>query len=105
MPLALVVSVSVTPGVVVANRPLAPDDGAVKVTVTPLAGDPLVVTFATSGLVNAIPTIALCPPPLTAVMFVTGGGAMLEPDEPQLARKPMARQTRAKPEMRAKILR
>ena len=30
-------------------------------------------------------------------------GAMFEPDEPQLASKPMVRHTRTKPEMRVKI--
>jgi hypothetical protein len=104
MPLALVVSVSVTPGVAVAKVPLAPDDGAVKVTETPLAGDPLVVTVAESGP-NALPTIALAVYPVFAVMFVTGGGVMFEPDEPQLVKKPMARQTRAIVKMLAKILR
>jgi hypothetical protein len=32
-------------------------------------------------------------------------GAMFEPDEPQLARKPMVRQITAKPEMRVTIFR
>jgi hypothetical protein len=69
-PLALVVAVLVPP----AKVPLAPVwAGAVKVTVTPLAGDPFDVTVATSGLVNAVPTVALCPPPLVAVIAMVGG--------------------------------
>jgi hypothetical protein len=47
-PLELVVSVSVAPGVEVANVPLAPDAGAVKVTLTPLVGVPPVMTVAAS---------------------------------------------------------
>jgi hypothetical protein len=104
MPLEFVVSVSVTAGVEVANRPLAPVDGAVKVTETPIVGVPFVVTVATNGLVNAALTIALCPPPLVAVMFIVGCGFMLELDEPQLVRKPMARQTRALVKMPEKML-
>jgi hypothetical protein len=99
-PIEFVVSVSVA--VPLAKVPLAPDDGAVKVTEMPLAGEPFVVTVAES-VPNAVPTIALAVYPLTAVMFVTGGGVMFEPDEPQLARKPTATQTSAKPEMRTKI--
>jgi hypothetical protein len=45
--------------VLLANVPLAPVAGAVKVTETPLAGDPLEVTVATSGLANAVPTARL----------------------------------------------
>ena len=104
MPLALVVSVSVTAGVVVANRPLAPDEGAVKVTETPLAGDPLEVTVAES-VPNALPTAALAVYPLFAAMAMTGCGAMFELDPPQLARKPMARQTKAMVKVPAEILR
>jgi hypothetical protein len=47
-PLEFVISVSVAAAGEVANVPLAPDDGAVKVTDTPLAGDPLDVTVAAS---------------------------------------------------------
>lgn len=105
MPLALVVSVSVSPGVVVANRPLAPDDGAVKVTETPLAGDPLEVTVADS-VPNGLPTTALVVYPLFAAMAMIGGGVMFEFDEPpQLDRNPMARQTKAIAKTPGKILR
>jgi hypothetical protein len=46
---------------------LAPDVGAVKLTKTPLTGLPPFVTVATNGLAKAVPTVALCPPPLVAV--------------------------------------
>lgn len=54
-PLALVVAVLTPP----ANVPLAPVDGAVKVTITPLVGDPPVVTVATSEPENAAFTVAV----------------------------------------------
>lgn len=104
MPLALLVSVSVRAGVVAANVPLAPDDGAVKVTVTPLNGDPFEVTVAESAL-NGLPTVALAVYPLFAAMAMTGCGTMFELEPPQLARKPMARQTRAIAKISAEILR
>ena len=47
-----------------ANVPLAPEDGAVKITDTPLAGDPPMLAFATRGAPNAAPTTAACPDPL-----------------------------------------
>jgi hypothetical protein len=72
-PLELVVSVSVTPGVVVAKVPLAPVPGAVNVTVTPLAGVVPDITVATRGFVNGAPTTALCPPPLVAAIVMAGG--------------------------------
>ena len=50
-------------------------------------------------------TAAVAVNPLFAAMFMTGCGAMFEPDEPQLARKPMARQTRAIAKISAKMLR
>jgi hypothetical protein len=62
-----VTSVSVAAGGVVPNVPLAPEAGAVKVTETPLTGTPAFVTVATNGSVNAVLTVALCPPPLVAV--------------------------------------
>jgi hypothetical protein len=68
-----VTSVSVVAGGVVANVPLAPDAGAVKVTETPLTGLPPFVTVATNGPANAVVTIALCPPPLVAVITMAGG--------------------------------
>jgi hypothetical protein len=104
MPLALLVTVSVSAGVEVANRPLAPDDGAVNVTETPLAGDPLEVTVAES-VPNGLPTTALDVYPLFAAMAMTGCGAMFELEPPQLARNPMARQTRAIAKMSAEMLR
>jgi hypothetical protein len=55
---------------------LAPDDGAAKVTDTPLAGVPFVVTCATSAVANAVPTIALCGVPLVAVIATVGGGVV-----------------------------
>ena len=63
-PLALVIAVVVP----FANAPLAPEDGAVKVTVTPAVGVPFVVTVATRGAVNAAPTAALWPDPLVAAI-------------------------------------
>jgi hypothetical protein len=67
-PVAPVTSVSVVDAGVVANVALAPEAGAVKVTVTPLTGLLLEsVTVATNGLANAVLTVALCPPPLVAV--------------------------------------
>jgi hypothetical protein len=54
-PLALVVAVLTPP----ANVPLAPVDGAVKVTTTPLVGEPPVVTVATNGAENAAFTVAV----------------------------------------------
>ena len=66
-PFEPVISVSLVDGGVVANRPLAPEEGAVKVTETPLTGTPAFVTVATKGSVNAVLTVALCPPPLVAV--------------------------------------
>jgi len=62
-PLASVVSDSVA--FPFANVPLAPDDGAANVTATPLAADPPIVTFATKCALNAAPTTADCPDPLT----------------------------------------
>lgn len=68
-PLEFVVSVSVAATGFVAKVPLAPVDGAVNVTETPLTGLPLPsVTVATRGLPNATPTTALCPLPLVAVI-------------------------------------
>src|SRR5271166_2398086 len=66
-PFEPVTSVSVVDGGVVANRPLAPEAGAVKVTETPLTGLPPFVTVATNGLANGVRTFVLCPPPLVAV--------------------------------------
>jgi hypothetical protein len=90
-PLALVVAVVTPP----ANVPLAPVvAGAVNVTVAPLTGVVPVITVATSGFVNAVPTVALCPPPLVATIVSTGGGgAELEL---QPVQKTKAKQIRAR---------
>lgn len=51
-----------------AKAALAPKMGAENVTVIPLTGfPPASLTVATSGLAKAVPTGALCPPPLVAV--------------------------------------
>jgi hypothetical protein len=95
-PLAFVVSVSVA--VPPANVPLAPDPGAVNVTVTPLLGVPLVDTVATSGAANAVLTVALCPDPLVAAIVTTFvGGVEFELLHP--VHKPMLRPTRASARM------
>jgi hypothetical protein len=52
--------------------PLAPEAGAVNVTETPLAGEPLDVTRATRGLAKLVLTLALCPEPLDAEIAMTG---------------------------------
>jgi hypothetical protein len=70
-PFTSVVSVSVA--VPLANVPLAPVDGAVNVTDTPLVGVPPVVTCATSGNPNAVSPAALCGVPLCATIVSTGG--------------------------------
>ena len=66
-PLESVVAVVAPP----AKVPVAPDVGTAKVTVTPLEGVPLVVTVATSGLAKALPTAAVCPDPVVAVIATT----------------------------------
>lgn len=61
-----------------ANVPLAPDGGAVNVTVTPGTGlPPTSVTVADSGLTNAVFTGALCPEPPVAVMVWGGPGVFV----------------------------
>ena len=72
-PLALVTSVSVAAAGDVAKVPLAPEDGAVNVTDTPLAGDPLDVTVTCNGVPNAWPICALCEVPAVAAMETVGG--------------------------------
>ena len=72
-PFAPVVSESVVEAGVVANVPLAPVVGAVKMTVILGTGLLLAsVTVATNGLANAVLIVALCPPPLVAVRFAGG---------------------------------
>jgi len=56
------------------NVPLAPDAGAVNVTVTPAVEVPPVVTVATRGAANAVPTVVACPDPLVAAIETVGGG-------------------------------
>ena len=64
-PLLFVVAVFTPP----AKLPLAPDAGAVNVTVTPCTGlPPLSFTVATSGAANAVLIAALCGVPLVAVI-------------------------------------
>jgi hypothetical protein len=71
-PFEPVTSVSVV-AFVLANRPLGPVVGALKTTVILLTGLLLMsVTVATNGLVNAVLTVALCPPPLVAIRFAGG---------------------------------
>jgi hypothetical protein len=60
-----------------ANVPLAPEAGAVKVTTTPLVGDPPVVTVATRGAAKAVLTTALCGVPLVAVMVSTAAAVFV----------------------------
>jgi hypothetical protein len=68
MPLALVVSVSVAAGGVVANVQVAADAGAANVTDMPLTGFELLsTTVATKGFANCVFTSAPCPLPLVAV--------------------------------------
>jgi hypothetical protein len=78
-PFESVVAVAVFAGAELPNVPLAPEDGAVKVTVTPLAGDPPEVTVATSGAANAVLTAALCGAPLVAAIESVPGGVVPVP--------------------------
>lgn len=77
-PLEFVVAVMVAPLFVPpANVPLAPLDGAVKVTVTPLAGfPPLSFTVTWSAVGNAVLIVTLCGVPAVAVI-ADGGPARL----------------------------
>jgi hypothetical protein len=94
-PLALVVSVSVFVAVV-ANVPLAPVAGAVKVTNAPFTGDPPMVTVATSGAPNGVLSAALCDDPLVAAIVSAG---VLKFELLQLVKKP--KQRKIKPRMPA----
>jgi hypothetical protein len=76
------------------NVPLGPDDGAVKVTETPLAGELFDITVTASGAANAVPTVTLCTVPLVAIV-VAPAGTVFELELPQLVKKPMATQTKA----------
>ena len=72
-PLALVVAVLLP-----AKLPLAPDAGAVNVTVTPCTGlPPLSFTVATSGAANAVLMAALCGVPLLAVIVAAVPAALV----------------------------
>lgn len=77
MPLEFVVSVSVAAAGDVANVPLAPEEGAVNVTVTPLIGDPLDVTVACNAVANGWPIAALWGDPAVAAMEMVGGVVLL----------------------------
>jgi hypothetical protein len=68
--------------------PLAPDDGAVNVTVTPFAADPPEVTVATSDA-KAVLMGTLCVIPLVAEIVPPAGGVVppLELDPPHPERK------------------
>ena len=99
-PLELVVSLSVAAGVPLsANVPLAPEEGAVKVTLTPLEGDPFDVTV-TDNVPNEPPVAALAVNPLTVVIDTVG--VVLPPELPELlelpphaASRPNAKQIKA----------
>jgi hypothetical protein len=86
-PVASVVSVSVF-DVVVANVPLAPVAGAVKITNAPLTGDPPIVTVATNGAENAVLSAAVCGVPLVAAIASDG---VLKFELLQLVKKPTDR--------------
>jgi hypothetical protein len=92
-PLALVVAVVLLP----ANEPLAPEDGAVKVTITPAVGVPFVETVAVRGTANAAPAAALWPDPLVAAIATICVVEVLVPvvadEPPQPVRKFKAKQT------------
>jgi hypothetical protein len=78
-PFAPVTSVSMVDVGAVANVELAPEAGAAKITVTPLTGLLLAsVTVATNGLANAVPTMALCPPPPVAVSFAAAPAVLVK---------------------------
>src|SRR6202166_3345708 len=66
-PLAFVVAVAEFV-LVPAKVPLAPEAGAVKVTTTPLAGRPPVVTVATRGAAKAVLIVVVCGVPLLATI-------------------------------------
>jgi hypothetical protein len=77
VPFALVVSVSVG-APLLAKMPLAPDAGAVKVTVAPLTGVWPSITDTCNFVGNAVPAGRLCVVPLTAVIVALGvlGGVL-----------------------------
>jgi hypothetical protein len=72
---------------VLVNMPLAPLVGAANVTATPLAGDPLTITVATSGSAKAPATPWLCGVPLVAAIVSTvavarGRSFVIQPTSP-----------------------
>jgi hypothetical protein len=97
-PLEFVVSASVAAAGEVANVPLAPDAGAVKVTDVPSpTAVPSDITVTASGFANSVLTSALCPDPLfTVIVMAGGGGVELELPLLQPARKLMARNIKAR---------
>jgi hypothetical protein len=76
------------------NVPLGPDDGAVKVTEMPLAGDLFDMSVTASGTANAVPTVTFCTVPLVAIVVATAG-TVLELELLQLVKKPRAAQSKA----------
>jgi hypothetical protein len=88
LPLESVVAVGV------AGVQPAPEDGAVNVTVTPVAGEPLEVTFTPSGVPNASVIVWLCVVPPVAVIAMVGAELELQP-----VRKPATAKTNAKAKM------
>jgi hypothetical protein len=88
-PLALVVAVTVVPPLVPpAKVPLAPVDGAVKVTVALFTGfPPPSVTLVCKLLVKAVLIVALCGVPAVAAMFA-GGPAMFVNENDAFAATP-----------------
>ena len=94
-PFAFVVSVSVF--VPLANVPLAPVVGAVKVTAAPLTGCWPLTTVAASGTANAVPTAALCEGEVTGVTLGVAATdfAGVEFELPRPVTKLMARSTEA----------
>ena len=69
------------------NVPPAPDVGAANVTVTPLVGDPPVVTNANRRVANAVPAEVLCPDPLSTAIDTPGEAGvllLLEPHAPNI---------------------
>jgi len=76
-PLAFVVAVLTPP----AKLPLAPLEGAVNVTVTPLiVFPPLSLTVATKGAANVVLIVAVCGVPLVAVTLA-GGPAVFDKEK------------------------
>jgi hypothetical protein len=92
MPFEPVVSVSVV--VPLAKVPLAPDDGAVKVTVTPLVPELPVVTVACNAVTNCVLMVVLWGVPAVAAIDSTGGGVVVELELPQLGKKLRVKQIR-----------